>query len=104
MLLAIATPIARLVEPVMTTTVVSASFETTALMSASLIAVTVTSPCESMRELWISAVVSAGCAFPNAVAISGSPRIVSIRLKRMFCDFQPIELKARVTPAPSPAL
>ena len=35
---------------------------------------------------------------------AGRRAIVSIRLKRKFCDFQPIELKASVTPAPSPAL
>ena len=104
MLLAIAMPIARLVEPVMTTTVVSALFETSAWMIASLSALTSMFPCALTVELRTRAVVSAGFALPNALAISGSPRIVSSRLNRMFCEFQPIELKASVTPAPSPAL
>jgi hypothetical protein len=103
-LLANATPTARLAEPVKTITVVVALLETTALMIASFRAVTLTSPGASTCVLWISAVVWAGCWLPKALAIAGSPRKVSMALKRKFCDFPPIELKASVTPAPSPWL
>ena len=98
------TPTARLVEPVNTITVVSATLDTSAWMTDSFSAVTVTSPSASTVELWTRAVASAGCWLPNAFAIRGSPSSVSIALKRKFCDFQPIELNASVTPAPSPWL
>ena len=39
----------------------------------------------------------AACCPPNALAISGSPSSVSIALNGCFA-FQPIELKASVTP------
>ena len=46
----------------------------------------------------------AACWAPKALAISGSPSSVSTALNRKFCDFQPIELKASVTPIELPSL
>ena len=98
------TPIERLSEPVMATTVAVAWLETSALISASSSACTSTAPSASTVELWMYALACAAFWAPKALAISGSPSSVSIALKRKFWEFQPIELKASVTPADWPAL
>ena len=55
-----------------------------------------TLPDASIVVLRIQACASAACWPPNADEISGSPISASSALKRMFDDFQPIELKATV--------
>ena len=74
------------------------------MISASSSACTSTAPPAWTVELWMYALAWAACCPPKALAISGSPSSVSIALNRKFCAFQPIELKASVTPIAWPAL
>ncbi len=78
-----------------------AAFETVALISAALSALTVTSPVTFSVEPLTDAVVAAGCSPLKADETSGSPSSASTVLKRKFCAFQPIELNASVKPKPS---
>ena len=96
--LAIAIPIASPSDFMTIKTTAEAWFVTVALTMAAFTAATVTSPAAEMSLSVTSAATWADCWAPKAEAISGSPRIVSTRLNRMFCERQPMELNASVTP------
>jgi len=80
-----------------------AALERVALIWAALVASTASAPAAAVTvDPVTSAVACDGCSPPNASsASSGSPRIASIVLNRMFCDSQPTELNARVMPTAS---
>ena len=74
------------------------SLPTSETSAAAWTAVTDTAPVAVIAASRIQASASEGCSPLNAVEISGSPRIASTALKRMFDGFQPIVLKARTAP------
>ena len=77
-----------------TTATTTFSLPATALSCVAETALTVMSPAMSSGEFVTSACARAGCSPLNAPEMSGSPSSVSMMLKKMFCDFQPIELNA----------
>ena len=75
------------------------SLPTVAVSVAACVAVTLIEPPASSVVSRIHACASDGvCEPPNALEIAGSPISASSALKRMFDDFQPIELNATTAP------
>jgi len=97
------TPYPPVSEPVTMIENAVVSLVASALMIASLRAVTRTEPAAVTSESMISASTCAGCALFIASAMRPSPMIASTVLNRMFCVFQPIELNASTMPTVVPA-
>ena len=79
------------------------SLPTVALICAVDSAVTLTSPAACTVVSRSQAITEAGCWPLKADEISGSPSRASTALNRMFCAFQPMELKATTAVAESQA-
>ncbi len=103
MFLAMRRPTPHPDDPVVMMQIIEVSLVLSALTTASLTPMTDTLAPAVTSESVIRASTRAGSWLPKASEISGSPRIASTALNRMFCDFQPIELKASVTPTVFPA-
>ena len=73
-----------------------------AVSSALAVALTVNRPVASTVVSSRYAVAPAPVPAPNASEISGSPRIASTVLNRMFCDAQPMVLNASVALTDTP--